>query len=143
MQDESIKLLWECNSGCKMAIKSMNQVREFVSNPELAKLIEKSKEKHQKLEEETSHKLADAHMEEKEPGVMASAFSWISTEIKMVMKECDNKIAKIMMDGCNMGIQSISEKMNEWKHADEESRLVANKLIDEEESFMKQLKAYL
>ena len=143
MHMESIKLLRECNSGCKMAIESMDQILEFVTNPNLAKLIEKSKEKHRKLEEETSQRLADAGSQGKDPGVMASAFSWMTTEIKMLMKECDNKVAKIMMDGCNMGIQSISEKINEWRNADEDSRSLAHRLVAEEEHFMQQLKAYL
>jgi len=126
-----------------MAIGSMDQILEFVTNPNLAKLIEKSKEKHQKLENETSQRLADAGTQEKDPGVVSSAFSWVTTEIKMLIKECDNKVAKIMMDGCNMGIQSISEKINEWRNADEDSRSLAHKLIAEEEHFMQQLKAYL
>lgn len=143
MNEESIELLRECNSGCKMAISSMDQIMEFVSDTELAKLIDKCKEAHHRLEDESSRQLADANTDEKEPGLVASAFSWITTEVKMLMKECDSKVAKIMMDGCNMGIQSIGEKLNEWKNASEESQSLAKRMISEEEHFMKELKAYL
>lgn len=143
MHMESVKLLRECNSGCKMAIGSMNQILGFVKNPDMKQLIEKSRKEHEKLEEETSNRLEGAEMREKEPGMIASAFSWVTTELKMKMKESDNEAAKIMMDGCNMGIQSISEKLNEWREADEESRTLAHALISEEEHLIQKLKAYL
>ena len=34
------QLVQECNSGCKMAIYSMNQVIEYVGDEKLKKLIE-------------------------------------------------------------------------------------------------------
>ena len=74
---------------------------------------------------------------------MAAAFSWFTTEVKMLIKDDSTQIAKIMMNGCNMGIQSISEDLNKYTEASEESKALAKKLVKEEERFMKELKEYL
>lgn len=74
---------------------------------------------------------------------MASAFSWISTEMKMMFKDDNNQIAKIMMNGCNMGIQSISEDINKYSNASGESVSLAKKIVKAEENFMKDLERFL
>lgn len=143
MQEDTRKLLQECNSGCKMAINSMNQIQDYVTDEGLTKLILDSKERHEKLEAESA-KLLEEHGEyEKDPGVMASAMSWLTTEMKMLVKRSDTEIAKIMMNGCNMGIQTIAEKSHEYANASEESKKLAERLVKEEEDFMEKLKEYL
>ena len=137
------KLLQECNSGCKMAIYSMDQVLEYVGDEKLRNLIEKYKYSHQNLEEETGEQLNQAGEEEKELGMMATAFSWLSTETKLIMKNSDNQITKVLMDGCNMGIQTISEAMNKYPEAGKEAKKSAEKLVHLEEDFMKELKTFL
>ena len=74
---------------------------------------------------------------------MASAFSWLSTEMKMMFKDDNTKIAKIMMNGCNMGIQSISEDINKYSNASSESVSLAKKLVKAEENFMRDLERFL
>ncbi|MDD6036110.1 MAG: hypothetical protein PUC30_07985 [Lachnospiraceae bacterium] len=143
MQEDTRRLLQECNSGCKMAINSMQQIQDYVTDEGLATLIRESTERHEKLEAESTKLLEENGEYEKEPGVMASAMSWLSTEMKMLVKRSDTEVAKIMMDGCNMGIQSIVEKSHEYANASEESKKLAERLVKEEELFMRDLKEYL
>lgn len=143
MQEDTRRLLQECNSGCKMAINSMQQIQDYVTDEGLAMLIRESTESHEKLEDESTRLLEENGAYEKEPGVMASAMSWLTTEMKMLVKRSDTEVAKIMMDGCNMGIQSIVAKTHLYKNASEESKKLAERLVKEEEDFMKKLKEYL
>ena len=143
MQEDTRRLLQECNSGCKMAINSMQQIQDYVTDEGLAMLIRESTESHEKLEDESTRLLEENGAYEKEPGVMASAMSWLTTEMKMMVKRSDTEVAKIMMDGCNMGIQSIVEKTHLYKNASEESKKLAERLVKEEEQFMRDLKEYL
>ena len=48
------KLLEECNSGCKMGINSMKQIREYIKDEKLRDLTDEYIRKHQDLELETS-----------------------------------------------------------------------------------------
>ena len=143
MNNDTIKLLRECNLGCKMAVNSLNQISEYVTNPKFAELVNKSVKDHEQLGDETAKKLAEAGVEEKEPGTMTSAFSWFSTEMKMMMKDTDGEAAKIMIDGCSMGIQSIGEKKNHFKEAEGDAIKIATDLIEIEEKLIKELEAYL
>lgn len=143
MDEQTTKLLKECNSGCKMAINSIDRLKDFVTNPELDKKLAEAKEQHRYLENETSKLLKEAGQEEKEPDRMAAAFSWITTEVKMMIKDDSSQVAKVLMNGCNMGIQSISECMNQCSNASHESKSLAKKLVKCEEQIMEDMKKFL
>ena len=55
MQEESIwneqtrKLLEECSVGCRMAVESFEQIKEYVKDTEFKKLINEYTEKHRAL----------------------------------------------------------------------------------------------
>lgn len=143
MNDDTKYLLKECNSGCKMAVESMNQVSGYATDEKLLHLLEEYKQKHREIEVASEKLLLAAGLDGKEPGVMASSFSWLSTEMKMLMKDDSRQIGKIMMDGCNMGIQSISECRNQYANADREACDIAKQLVRVEEEFMKELEVFL
>ena len=63
--------------------------------------------------------------------------------MKMMMKGDDRQAAKIMMDGCNMGIQSICGYQNQYAGASTDSMALADGLVRTEESFRDELKAFL
>lgn len=143
MEDHTIRLLQECSQGCKMGIKSMNQVEEYVSDGKLKKVIDKYRDEHKRLEAEADHLLMWHGQESRPPERMAAAMSWLSTEMKMMVKDDDKQAAKIMMDGCNMGIQSICGYMNQYSGASKSSLAVASDLVKTEEKFRDEMKSYL
>lgn len=144
MDNSTKKLLEECSVGCKMGIESMEQVQHHVTDAKIAATIEKSCSKHKELEEEISKILLRAGQPEKEPGVMVSTFSWMTTGVKMMTGEDENKQAvKIIMNGCNMGTQSITETMHQCKDASSESISIAKKLIGMEENLRDDMQKYL
>jgi hypothetical protein len=120
------------------------QVQHHVTDAKIAATIEKSCSKHKELEEEISKILLRAGQPEKEPGVMVSTFSWMTTGVKMMTGEDENKQAvKIIMNGCNMGTQSITEAMHQCKDASSESISIAKKLIGMEENLRDDMQKYL
>ncbi len=143
MTEQTVQLLDECSSGCKMAINSMRQVKDYVTDQKLSDILVSYTDKHEKIEEETGKKLLEYGKPEEKPGVMASAMSWISTEAKLMVNKDATQIAKIIMDGCNMGIQSISEKINQFAEASPETVSLAKKLVRTEENLMEEMKQFL
>ena len=125
-----------------MAVSSMEQVLEYVSDEKLKKTIEEYEEKHQDMEYEAYKQLVDLNQTGKEPEKLASAFSWLSTEFKM-MKGDDKQAARIMMDGCNMGIQSICGFKNQYIGASKDSMALADRLVRTEEAFRDEMKAFV
>lgn len=143
MDEQTRKLLGECCSGCKMAVESFEQVKEFIRDPALASLIDDYTERHRKLEEKAVSLLNEAGYEEKSPGIMASTFSWFTTEVKLTVNSDNTQIAKVLMDGCNMGIKTLGEKVNNYCQADKNAVDLTNKIINTEQSLMKKLKDFL
>ena len=92
----------------------------------------------------TRNRLLEKHGEqEKDPHPAAAAFSRITTDVKLMLHDDSSQIAKLLMDGCNMGIQSIGKFLNEYEEASSESRSLAKKLLHMDEQLMKELKPFL
>lgn len=143
MNQDTVRLLKECNSGCKMATNSMEQVLPYVTDDKLKSVIMNYNDKHIKIGDECHQMLNESLEDEQDPHVMAKAFSWISTEVKMMLSNDAQKIADLLIDGCNMGIKSLSGYLNQYTSASEDSREMARKLIWIEQEFMKDLLEYL
>ena len=69
--------------------------------------------------------------------------SWIKTNVKLVMDESDETIADLITDGCNMGVKSLNEYLNQDKAADEKTKDIAKRLVNIEESFAIDIRKYL
>lgn len=143
MNQDTIALLKECSSGCKMAQKSVKHVQEYTNSEKLNSLLQAYAEKHMQLDKEIAVLLSKYDKEESEPKIMAVAGAWMNVEVKMAMHQEDRQVAKLMMDGCNMGIQSVSEYVNKYPAASQESRNLAKQLIKVEEDFMKEMKEFV
>ena len=143
MTEQTLDLLDQVNTGCKMAINSMKQVKEYIVDDKLKNLINSYTDEHERLEKETGDQLARYGKVEEKPGLMASAMSWISTEAKLLIKDDARQIAKIIMDGCNMGIQSVAEYLNKNENASPESVHLATRLINTEEDLMSEMKQFM
>ncbi len=143
MNEDTVRLLKECNSGCKMAANSMEQVLPYITNDKLKSMIMNYNDKHIKIGDECHQMLNESQENEQDPHMMAKAFSWISTEIKLVISNDTHKIADLLIDGCNMGIKSLSEYVNKYSSASQESRDFAKRLIRIEQEFMNDLLKYL
>lgn len=143
MDTDTVKLLKECDAGCKMGVKSIDDVLEKVEASELKKLLQESKDHHEMLGNEIHSLLISLDSEEKEPNPMAKGMSYLKTNMKMTMDASDNTIADLITDGCNMGIKSLYRYLNQYKNADEKSKEICNKLISIEDALLKELTSYL
>ena len=137
MNEDTIQLLKEIDSGCFMAINSLHQMEEYDMSKEQHDVLTRYVGRHDDIQKEASLLLHRNSETDKQPGMMASAMSWLTTEMKMMMHNEASQIAKIMMNGCNMGIQTIKENITKYKTASEEAVKLAQKLIKVEEEMWK------
>ena len=143
MENDTLKLLRECDSGVKMAVGSIDEVSSRIKDQELKSLLDKSKEEHSQLGGSISELLASLGDEGKDPGVMAKSMSWIKTNVKLGLNDSDKTVAGLMTDGCDMGIKSLTRYLNEYKGASEIARSTARRLIGIEENLLCGLRSYL
>ena len=143
IEQDTIKLLRECDAGVKMGTQSIDDVIEYVDADNLRKLLSECKIEHEKLNTEIQSLLDKYQDEGKDPNPIAKSMSWIKTNMKLAMKESDATIADLMTDGCNMGVKSLNMYLNKYKAADEVSKDIAKRLINLEEKLAIDIRCFL
>jgi hypothetical protein len=143
IEQDTVKLLRECDAGIKMGVSSIDEVLPYVSSDRLEKLLTNCKRQHNALKDELNKLLQDYHDEGKNPNPMAKSMSWIKTNVKLAFKESDHTIADLMTDGCNMGVKSLNRYLNQYKAADEVSKDIPKRLINLEEKLAVDIRDFL
>ena len=143
IEQDTIKLLRECDAGIKMGISSIDEVLEYVKSDRLKKYLCDCKTEHNKLNTEVQQGLDSFGDEGKNPNPIAKSMSWIKTNIMLIMHESDHTIADLITDGCNMGVKSLNRYLNQYKAADERSKDITKRLINLEEQLALQLRDFL
>ncbi|MBR5321784.1 MAG: hypothetical protein IKU41_08100 [Clostridia bacterium] len=143
IEQDTIKLLRECDAGIKMGVSSIDDVLGYVKSDRLKKDLEDSKDEHKKLDMDLQELLCQYHDDGKEPNPMAKGMSWLKTNMKLVMNESDNTIADLITEGCNMGVKSLNKYLNEYVAADEKSKDICKRLINLEEDLTIQMRQFL
>ena len=142
-EQDTIRLLRECDAGVKMGVDSINDVLDNVRSEELKQFLIACKNKHEILNNEVQEELRRYEDEGKDPNPMAKGMSWIKTTVKLKWDESDATIADLMIDGCDMGVKSLSRYLNQYAAADERSKDLCKRLIKLEETLGVQMRSYL
>lgn len=143
IEQDTIKLLRECDAGVKMGVSSIKDVLDNVKSEKLRDILVDSLREHEELDKDIQKGLDEFGDEGKDPNPMATGMSWIKTNVKLMMHESDKTIADLMTDGCDMGVKSLSKYLNQYKAADERSKDIAKKLIKIEQKLGDEIRGYL
>ena len=143
MNEDTIRLLRECNSGIKMGVESIDNVLPYTKSESLKKVLNACKDKHAILGDETHRALLKADESTKNAHPVAQAMSDMKIRAKITMHKSDSTIADLMTDGCNMGIKSIYKYLNQYQNASDTSKSIANRLISMEQELRTDLREYL
>ena len=143
IEQDTIRLLRECDAGITMGIDSIGDVLDRIKNTGLREMLVTCQREHQKLRAEVEQLLDRYQDDGKDPNPIAKGMSWMKTNMKMTMEGSDATVADLMTDGCNMGVKSLNKYLNQYKAADETSKDIAKRLIDLEHQLTLDLRGYL
>lgn len=143
IEPDTIRLLRECDAGVKMGVSAIDEVLTGVRSGAMRHQLSACRAAHQKLEQEICDQLDRYQDRGKEPNPMAKGMSWLKTNMKLAMEPTDAAVADLMTDGCNMGVKSLSQYLNQYAAADETSRDIARRLIALEDQLSTDLRPYL
>ena len=113
MEDDSVKLLRECNAGIKMGISSIDDVMDHVQNDGLRGVLKDSHDIHCRLGDDTHKMLINYHDEGKEPAPMAKAMA------------------------------KMKSNFNQYPAADDKVKHLTQEIIDTEEKLQQSMRPYL
>ena len=143
IEQDTIRLLRECDAGVKMGVSSIDDVLPYVSGDDFKDILIKCKDGHERLESEMEELLDKYNDDGKEPAAIAKGMSWIKTNVKLAVNDSDRTVADLLTDGCNMGVKSLNKYLNKYKAADEVSKDIAKRLINIEEKLATDIRGYL
>lgn len=143
VEQDTIKLLRECDAGVKMGISSIDDVLSHVHDKAFHKRLSDCKHEHEELDREIQEELTKFHDDGKDPAPIAKGMSWMKTNMKLMVDESDETIADLMTDGCNMGVKSLNKYLNKYEAAEEYSKDITKRLINLEEKLAVDIREYL
>lgn len=143
VEQDTIKLLRECDAGVKMGVASLDDVLDQANSDTLKQYLKKCKQDHETLEHEIRGLLNRYHDDGKEPNPIAKGMSWLKTNMKLGMDQSDQTIANLLTDGCNMGVKSLNQYLNQYQAADEVSKDITKRLIHLEERLALDIRKFL
>ena len=143
IEQDTIRLLKECDAGVKMGISSIEDVLDEVNDSHFKKILIQQKQDHQQLLDELNQQLNKYHDTGKNPDPIAKSMSWMKTKMMLMVSDKDATIADLMSDGAAMGVKSLAKYLNQYQAADEKSKDIAKRLILLEELLLKQIQKYL
>lgn len=143
IEQDTVKLLRECDAGVKMGVQSIRDVLDNVKSEKLRQTLNTCKREHDVLNTQLQEQLDKFGDEGKNPSPVAQSMSWIKTNVKLTMHRSDQTVADLITDGCNMGVKSLNKYLNQYKAADEHSKDICKRLINLEEKLAVDIRGYL
>ena len=143
VEPDTIRLLRECDAGIKMGVSAIEEVVDRVADKRFRRCLTDCAAEHDKLKTEIQT-LLDKHGDEgKDPNPIVQGISHMKTGMKLGLDDSDQTIAGLMTDGCNMGVKSLSQYLNQYKAADETSKNITKRLIALEERLAVDIRGFL
>ena len=143
IEQDTIKLLRECDAGVQMGVSSIDDVLDHVHDDGFKRCLAECKREHEVLDKEIQTQLDKYHDDGKNPNPIAKGMSKVKTNFKLGLGESDRTIASLMTDGCNMGVKSLNRYLNQYEAADEVSKDIAKRLIHLEEALTEDIRQFL
>lgn len=143
IEQDTVKLLRECDAGIKMGIDSIEDVIDHIKAKDLHQKLSTCKQEHKQLQTEVEQLLDKYQDDGKNPNPIAKSMSWMKTNLKLNIEDSDATVADLMTDGCNMGVKSLNRYLNQYQAADEVSKDITKRLINLEEKLTVDIRQYL
>lgn len=143
IEQDTVRLLRECDAGVKMGLSAIENVIEHVENKNFRRLLEDSRSEHEKIDKEIQTLLEEYGDSGKELNAMARGMAKMKINMKLTAADDDETAADVITDGCNTGVKSLHKYLNKYKAASEKTKDIAKRLTNIEERLAIDIRYYL
>ena len=143
IKHDTIELLRECDAGIQMGISAIDEVKDHVQDGDFRKMLDDYQREYADIQNELQGILHTYHDEGKDPNPIAKGMAWLKTNMTLAVKGSDKTIAALLTDGCNMGIKSLRQYLNDYGAADGRAEDLTRRVIELQDRQLKALAAYL
>ena len=143
MNEDSIRLLRECDAGIQMGTETLDRILKDVRNPAFRSVLVRCRNHHLHLGREIAMRLDGAGIRGKPLHRAAARMAKWKICWKMRLHPDERTAADLVTQGGNMGIQSLFRYLNRYPAAEEGARNLTLALIRSEENLVAQTRSYL
>lgn len=141
--NEDIELLNYIYQNAKMGIVGIDNIKKEIKDKEFLKLIKEQENDYYEICTRALKWLSESNSERKNITPISKMMTYMDAKIKLAKDDSISNIAKMMIEGNNMGIIAITEKLNNYQGADKKIIKFAKELLKIEERNLENLKKYL
>lgn len=139
----NLELLNFIYQNAEMGKQTLPQLLEVCEDADFRKVIHSQLREYQEICDAAASMAREEHGEAKGVGAMAKISSYISVNMNTMIDKTSSHLAEMMMQGSNMGIIAITQKLKEYAQADGAVLALGHKLLKTEERNLEQLKKFL
>ena len=143
MNKDDAAILRNVQKNTEMSMKAIDTIEDKVSNKELAMLLAKTTQKYSDLHQKAITSLVEENEKTYKGNIVEDMMLVGGINTNTLLDTSTSHIAELMIKGSNMGITDLTKSLNHHKGAGEESRAIANELMDLEKYNMEEYKKYL
>lgn len=143
IHEDTVCLLRECDAGARMGASSIEDVLSRGPSEALSEHLHASRARHDALSREIRAALERFGDEGKPPAAVARGMAWLKTAAEWAVSPTDTAAARLIIDGCDMGVRSLDGYLHKYAAADESSKDIAKRLIALEEGLAADMRDFL
>lgn len=141
--NEDVELLNYIYQNAKMGIVGIDNIKSSIKDKSFLKLIKEQENDYYEICTKAMKYLSLYDSERKNVNIMAKTMTFLDAKTKLMKDNSVSQMAKMMMEGNNMGIIAITEKLNNYTDASKKVIKLAKELLEIEELNLENLKKYL
>ena len=141
--NEDIEMLNYIYQNAKMGVVGIDNIKSSIKDKKLLKIIREQENDYYEICNESMKLLSLSNAERKNVTPITKMMTYMDAKMKLLKDNSDSNIAKMMIEGSNMGIIAVQEKLNNYKGADKKIIKLANRLLEIEQINLDRLKPYL
>lgn len=141
--NDTARLLKESCRGCKYATESITIASDYAKDRKIKNLLDSYNSTHQHIKQKMQKEIHEAGLKEASHPSMPALMTKLHMNVSLSINPSSEKIADLMINGCSMGMKSISRLKNKHPHASAEAKALADELIRTEQDMIADMLPFL
>ncbi|NLZ24850.1 MAG: hypothetical protein GX891_00070 [Clostridiales bacterium] len=138
-----MKIIEEIVKNTELGIDAIDNVAPYVQSQDLANKLAQHKISYQKIKTEAEQQLTDHKVKESKPNKFQKSMLKMSAKFNAMFDPSDSHISEMMIEGTNMGINSVQSVINEMQSEGDEVPQLAVDYVNMMQSNINELRSFL
>ena len=140
---EEKEIILKLHQNVEMGVVGIESIKDKIVSHDLLEVVLKQKKQYDSIKHALKPLCKKYGVEDKDLGAFVQMESDMMVNMKMMMDNTDEHIAKMMMEGTNKGLVQLEQLKNHYKGKDKKIIPIIDNLITYEHKNLDEFKKYL